>query len=109
MVKTAPEFISTVPRISRKKARIKKRTQLRDQKRQLDATIKVANTKIRRDEPNPVDPERVNYYRRGEGIGSYKGIKVKYFKKKFENREKKIEWAAEQSARTEILLTEQSG
>ena len=55
------------------------------------------------------NPDRTHHYCRGEGITNVRSIRGKYFQKKFENKEKKIEWATEQSARAELLLTEESG
>ncbi|XKL69028.1 hypothetical protein PGB90_006797 [Kerria lacca] len=48
-------------------------------------------------------------YSRGEGLKNVARVKTKFFKRKLKNKEKKIEWATQESARTEILLTEEPG
>lgn len=97
---------------STKKLRIRKRNQIRVQNRNLAAKLKVATSNIRKNNELkrlPVDEHRIKFYSRGEGLQDIKHIKGRYFQRKFESKEKKIEWATEQSARAEVLLTEEQG
>lgn len=105
-----PEKPETVKPLSTKKLRIKKRNQIRTQDRNLQATLKVANAKKNtKPEREPVDATRIKFYNRGEGLHDVKFVKGKYFQRKLQKREQQIEWASEQSARTEVLLTEEPG
>lgn len=103
---------TTIKPPSTKKLRIKKRNQIRVQNRNLAAKLKVAtsntaeNNELKR---LPVDKHRIKFYSRGEGLQDIKHIKGRYFQRKFESKEKKIEWATKQSARAEVLLTEEQG
>ncbi|KAL3280378.1 hypothetical protein HHI36_017866 [Cryptolaemus montrouzieri] len=56
----------------------------------------------------PIPQELLNKYGKGEGVDN-KSIKTKTHQKKIERKEENIKFATEQAARTEILLTEQSG
>jgi hypothetical protein len=58
--------------------------------------------------PLPVEPKKLERYSRGEGVDTKK-IKHKFYQKRFQNKEKKINYAIEQAARTEYLLPEDSG
>lgn len=58
--------------------------------------------------PPVVDPKILEKYSRGAGVNA-DAFKNTVFKKRVENKEKKIEFSTEESARNEILLTEQSG
>lgn len=58
--------------------------------------------------PPPVDPKILEKYSRGTGMNP-DAFHNDVFKKRVVNREKKIEFSTEESARNEILLTEQSG
>lgn len=97
---------------SSKLLRIKKRKQITDQNRSLAKTLRVANSKIKSttETENPiVDEKRKKFYSRGDGLNDLKKVKTTFFKKKLAAKEKNIEWASEQSARAELLLTEESG
>lgn len=83
-----------------------------DRKLKNNKTNKVVKQKSN---PNPKfrgkvkpSPELIKKYSKGKGV-NLKGIKTTIHQKKFEKREKKQKFAVEQAARTEILLTEDSG
>ncbi len=105
------ENVATKP-LTAKKLRIQKRNQIRSQKRNLARTIKVAKSTTKEKpevEYHPVDKERVRFYSRGDGLQDVKHVKTKFYKQKLINKEKKIEYATELSARAELLLTEDAG
>ncbi|XP_046398985.1 WD repeat-containing protein 46 [Ischnura elegans] len=52
--------------------------------------------------------EKILRYSRGEKVDS-KGVRGQFHKKRLERKETLIEFSAEQAARTELLLTEESG
>ncbi|KAJ0180380.1 hypothetical protein K1T71_003784 [Dendrolimus kikuchii] len=56
----------------------------------------------------PIDPERLKKYTRGKGLVG-KGVRHPLYKEKLKQKEKKINYAQVQSARAEILLTEDQG
>jgi len=56
----------------------------------------------------PIDPLALERHSRGDKVDTEK-VKTKFKKKEQERREKKIEYAAEQSARAEFLLDEDAG
>jgi len=56
----------------------------------------------------PVDPEKVEEHSRGEKMDVTK-VKTKFKQRELERKEKQIAFAAEQAARTEILLSEEAG
>lgn len=56
----------------------------------------------------PIDPESLERHNRGEGVDTEK-VKTKFKQKEQARREQRIEFAAEQSARAEILLGEEAG
>lgn len=56
----------------------------------------------------PVEPEAVERHSRGEKVDTDK-IRTKFKKKEQERREKRIEFATEQAARSELLLQEDAG
>jgi hypothetical protein len=58
--------------------------------------------------PPVVDPKILEKYSRGIGVSADAFTNL-VFKKRAENKEKKIEFSTEESARNEILLTEQAG
>lgn len=58
--------------------------------------------------PPVVDPKILEKYSRGAGV-SADAFRNEVYKKRSENKEKKIEFSTEESARNEILLTEQPG
>lgn len=53
-------------------------------------------------------PESVEKYSKGEGV-NLKGVRTSIHKQKLEKKERKIKFAVEEAARTEILLPEVSG
>lgn len=53
-------------------------------------------------------PELIEKYSKGEGV-NLKGVKTSIHQQKLEKREKKIKFAVEEAARTEILLPEDAG
>lgn len=87
-------------------------------RRQADKHMK--NNKLKKifkqkSNPNPKfrgkvkpPPELIKKYSKGEGVQS-KGVKTSIHQKKLEKKEKKLKFASEQAARTEVLLTEDSG
>lgn len=98
--------------LTTKKLRIKKRRQLRLQKQQLRKTVedgKISKKNTKTDGEKLVDEKRIQYYSRGEGLHNVDNVKTNFFKKKLIAKEKKIDWASEQSARAELLLTEEAG
>lgn len=100
------------PALSRKKLRIKKRHQIRQQKQQISKALnvtKASGKKAEKDEKPLVDEKRKQFYSRGEGLNDVVNVKTNFFKKKLIEKEKKIEWANEQSARAELLLIEEAG
>lgn len=60
------------------------------------------------EEKPPVPKELLQKYSRGQGP-SGKGIRPGIIKKQILNKEKAVEWATEQAARSTVLLTEESG
>lgn len=54
-----------------------------------------------------IDPKKLEQYSRGEGIG--KGVRHPLHAEKLKKKEKKYDFAQEQAARAEILLTEGQG
>ncbi|XP_015126820.1 WD repeat-containing protein 46 [Diachasma alloeum] len=71
-----------------------------------------AKSKPPRPPKNPVNKQKLARHRRGDGLPLRPGrtsIKNKTLLKKLRLREKAIERAAEQAARAELLLTEESG
>ena len=99
---------------------------LNEVKKKVDALIAVAkNTSLdrkiqeklsdtltrpweRKTEPVPIPQERMAPYSRGEGF-SGKGVTSDIHKQKLKKREKNVKFSVEQSARTELLLAEESG
>lgn len=55
-----------------------------------------------------IPKERLKKYDKGEKVRS-KGVKTKFFKEKQQRKEVYLQYATEQAARTELLLTEQQG
>ncbi|CAD0196652.1 unnamed protein product [Chrysodeixis includens] len=55
----------------------------------------------------PIDPEKLEVHSRGEGVG--KGVRHPLHAEKLRKRERKYNYAQEQAARAEILLTEGQG
>ncbi|XP_059050148.1 WD repeat-containing protein 46 [Achroia grisella] len=55
----------------------------------------------------PIDKQKLNQYSRGEGLG--KGVRHPLYAAKLKKRERKYNYAEEEAARAEILLTEESG
>ncbi|XP_054727500.1 uncharacterized protein LOC129237099 [Anastrepha obliqua] len=55
-----------------------------------------------------IPKDRLEKYSNGEKVNS-KGVKTTFFKNKLKRKEVYLEYATEQAARTEILLTEQQG
>ncbi|XP_011181714.2 WD repeat-containing protein 46 [Zeugodacus cucurbitae] len=55
-----------------------------------------------------IPKERLKKYDKGEKVRS-KGVRTKFFKEKQQRKEVYLEYATEQAARTELLLTEQQG
>lgn len=53
-------------------------------------------------------PELIEKYSKGDGV-NLKGVRTNIHQQKLEKKEKKIKFAVEEAARTEILLTEDSG
>lgn len=53
-------------------------------------------------------PELIEKYSKGEGV-NLKGVRTNIHQKKIEKKEKTFKFAVEEAARTEILLTEDSG
>lgn len=66
--------------------------------------------KLKRKYPGkaPLDPKVLQQYSRGEGISNI-GVKHPLYAAKLKKKEKKINYAQEQAARAEILLTENQG
>lgn len=56
----------------------------------------------------PVDKERIEYHSRGESIRE-ENVKTSIWKKKLKKQERKFQFANDLAARTEFLLTEDSG
>lgn len=56
----------------------------------------------------PIDPKKLENYSRGEGLVG-EGVRHPIYKEKLKRKEKKFKYAQEQSARAEILLTEDHG
>lgn len=56
----------------------------------------------------PVDKGKLKLYGRGDSAPEVE-VKNTVWKEKLKNKETRYEWAAEESARAELLLTEQSG
>lgn len=56
----------------------------------------------------PVSKEALERHSRGEGLNKQR-IRTGIHKKRLEHKEKNIAFANEQAARTEVLLTEDSG
>ena len=56
----------------------------------------------------PVNPESLEKHQRGQGVNT-KQVKTKFKQKEQKRREDKIQFAEEQSARTEIFLNEDAG
>lgn len=87
-------------------------------RRQTDKQIKnKKSNKIVKQKPNPnpkfrgkvkPPPELIEKYSKGEGV-NLKGVRTNIHQKKLEKKEKKFKFAVEEAARTEILLTEDSG
>ncbi|XP_017473164.1 PREDICTED: probable U3 small nucleolar RNA-associated protein 7 [Rhagoletis zephyria] len=64
---------------------------------------------IKKEIPEPKIPKGLlQKYSKGEKVKS-KGVKTKFFKEKLQRKEIYLEYATEQAARTELLLTEQQG
>lgn len=57
---------------------------------------------------NPIPQELLDKYSRGEKVEA-KGVKTRHFKEQQTRREKYLEYAVEQAARTELLLHETAG
>ena len=57
----------------------------------------------------PIDPAKMEKYKLGPGVDLKTGIKNKIHRQRLRQKEKVIETMAEQAARTEMLLTEDSG
>lgn len=57
----------------------------------------------------PIDKEKIAKYDKGPGINLKKGIKNKIHRQRLRQKEKFHETMAEQTARTEMLLTEDYG
>lgn len=87
-------------------------------RRQSDRQIKNKNSnKIIKQKSNPrpkfkgkLQPpqELIKKYSKGKGV-ALKGVKTSIHQKKLLKQEKKLKFAVEQAARTELLLTEHSG
>ncbi|XP_018800214.1 PREDICTED: WD repeat-containing protein 46 [Bactrocera latifrons] len=63
---------------------------------------------IKTESNTKIPKELLKKYDKGEKVRS-KGVKTKFFKEKQERKEVYLQYATEQAARTEILLTEQQG
>lgn len=100
------EKVSSGKPLSARKKRAQNRRQIKDESRNLKRIAETAKNESRK---RPVDEKRVQFYSRGEGFQDIKHIKNPYYRSKFENKEKKIEWATHQSTRAELLLTEDPG
>ncbi|KOB76565.1 WD repeat-containing protein 46 [Operophtera brumata] len=55
----------------------------------------------------PIDPKRLENHSRGEGMGA--GVRHPLYAEKLKKKEKRINFAQDQAARTEILLAEDQG
>ncbi|XP_075969315.1 WD repeat-containing protein 46 isoform X2 [Anticarsia gemmatalis] len=55
----------------------------------------------------PIDPQKLELHSRGEGVG--KGVRHPLHAEKLKKKERKFNYAQEQAARAEILLTEDHG
>lgn len=55
----------------------------------------------------PIDPEKLEQYTRGEGLG--KGVRHPLHALKLKKRENKFKYAEEQATRADILKTEDQG
>lgn len=66
--------------------------------------------KVKKEYPGkaPIDKERLERHSRGEGLNR-KGIKHPLHAAKLKRKEKKLNYAQEEAARAEILLTEEKG
>lgn len=100
------ENVSAPKPLSARKKRAQNRRQIRDESRNLKRIAETAKHEPRK---RPVDEKRVQFYSRGDGLQETKHIKTSYYRTKFENKEKRIEWATHQSTRAELLLTEDPG
>lgn len=56
----------------------------------------------------PIDPVALDVHRRGDGVDTEK-VKTKFKQKEQQRREGRIEYAAEQSTRVELLLADEAG
>lgn len=56
----------------------------------------------------PLDAKKLENHSRGEGLTG-QGVRHPLYKEKLKRREQKINYAQEQAARAEILLTEDQG
>lgn len=100
------EVPSSKKPLSARKKRSQNRRQIRDERRNVNKLVETVKKEPRK---RPLDEKRVQFYSRGEGLQDTKHIKNAYYRSKFENKEKKFEWATHQSTRAELLLTEEQG
>ncbi|RZF45355.1 hypothetical protein LSTR_LSTR002798 [Laodelphax striatellus] len=56
-----------------------------------------------------IAPEKLEVYSRGAGLSDVSQVRTKLNQQKVKNKENTLLWASELAARTEILLTEESG
>lgn len=56
----------------------------------------------------PIDQKKLEKHSRGEGIGG-EGVRHPLYAEKLKKKERKFDYAQEEAARAEILLTEERG
>lgn len=86
----------------------------------IEVDLKTTKSQLKRKKLNKKDEQQLedkrpkipkevlSKYERGEQVEG-KGVKTKFFKEKQQRKEVYLEYATEQAARTELLLTEQQG